>query len=73
MEVKPPVAIAIIVVAVVLIGLAIWKFGVQGGMANRKPPPIVSGLSGGGPGLDPNAIKRPPGLGGPPPTGQPGR
>lgn len=48
MEVKPPVAIALIVVAVLIVGVIAFKvLGPGAGLSTEKPPPIVSGLSGG--------------------------
>jgi len=61
MEIKPPVAIAIIVVVLIAIGLLIYK---QTGSARYgTPPPITSGLPAGAGGpaanLNPGAVPKP--------------
>lgn len=48
MEIKPPVAIALIVVVVLVIGFFAFKmFGPGGGLTTEKPPPMSFGLGNG--------------------------
>lgn len=45
MEIKPPVAIAVIVIILLIVGFLVYK-GTSGGNYGA-PPPITSGLPGG--------------------------